>query len=80
MKFELPPHFLNKTQNMENGQKNLSLGICGMGRKSYICITGMGMMATTQGTPKISYAIGIVTIIGMAMQFWLDLKDKDEEK
>jgi hypothetical protein len=65
---------------MENGQKNLSLGIRGMGRKSYICITGMGMMATTQGTPKISYAIGIVTIIGMAMQFWLDLKDKDEEK
>jgi hypothetical protein len=37
-------------------------------------------MATTQGKPKISYAIGIVTIIGMAMQFWLDLKDKDEEK
>jgi hypothetical protein len=65
---------------MESTQKNLNFGIKGMGRKSYICVTGMGAMAATQAVPKVSYAIGIVTVIGMGLQFVLDLKDKDEEK
>jgi len=64
----------------EQNNKALMVGLKGMGRKSYICVTGMGMMAATQSVPKVSYAIGVVTVIGMAMQFWLDLNDKDEEK
>ncbi len=59
---------------------NYAIGIKGMGRKAYICISGVGMMAATQAVPHVSYAIGIVTLIGMGLQFILDLRNQDEEK
>jgi len=62
----------------ESGTK--TFGIKGMGRKSYIAVSGMGFVAAAQGQKLAVIIIGIICIVGMALQFILDLRNQDEEK
>jgi hypothetical protein len=66
------------SENKTNGNK--IIGIKGMGRKSYITVSGMGFIAASQGQKIAVVSILIGMLVGMALQFVLDLKDKDEEK
>jgi hypothetical protein len=56
------------------------VGITGMGRKSYIAVSGMGAMAAAQSNMWVAFGIAILALVGMYLQYRLDMAGKDEEK
>jgi hypothetical protein len=70
----------NGNGNGDNGNGKGIVGIKGMGRKSYIAVSGMAFIAAAQSNQWPVVAITLVALIGMGLQFILDLSDKDEEK
>jgi len=63
----------------EKNNGNKIIGIKGMGRKSYIAVSGMAFIAAAQSNYWPVLAISVVALVGMGLQFILDLSEKDEE-